>query len=400
MKAIYTVFLAIAVCIGWGTSGVSAAAADSEITIGLAVAESGFMLAYDGDGTNAVKLWVDDRNAKGGLLGKKLRIVSADTKSDRAQGARAGQSVIDQGAQIVVVSCDYDFGAPAAAAAQRAGLVSMFLCAEDPKAGVQGAGPYAFTSSIAAQVQGATAIQWAHDKLAAKKFYVLLDTATEYDKSVCAGADWAVKQTSGVEIVGSDTFKNDDPSIQAQITRIASLPQKPDAIVVCSYVPGGASAVRQIRAAGLDTPILAGSAMDGTYWLDTVPGLKDFYVPVQASVHGNDPRPDVNAFVKRFTEKFGHPPATTYGVPAYPFLDLWATAVEKAGSAEAKKLVPVMEQYKDQPTMIGPRTFTGEWHIQTSALMQILKFDNGKVTVIGEEKLSEALPKNVLFRTK
>jgi len=379
-------------------AGAASAMAEDDVVIGLAVAESGFMAAYDGDGANAVKLWVDDQNAKGGLLGRKIRWISSDTKSDRAQGARAGQEMVDKGANIVVVSCDYDFGSPAAGAAQRAGIVSMFICAEDPKAGVHGAGAYAFTSSVAAQVQGAAGAGWAKAKLGAKTYYTLLDTTIEYDKSVCAGFDWAAKR-AGLEQLGSDTFKNDDPTVQSQITRIAGLATRPDVLVLCSYVPGGASAVRQLRAAGLGMPIVAASAMDGTYWLDAVPNLSDFYVPVQASMHGDDPRPEVNAFVERFKAKFGHAPASTYGIPAYPFMDLWGRAVEKAGSVEAKDVVPVMEQYRDEPTIIGPRTFTPEWHIQLDALMQILEYRDGRPRVIDEYRLGEPIPTEVLFRT-
>ena len=62
-----------------------------------------------------------------------------------------------------------------------------------------------------------------------------------------------VAQGDGAGIVGSDTFKNDDASIASQITRIKALPKEPDAIMLCSYAPGGASAVRQIRAAGIQS---------------------------------------------------------------------------------------------------------------------------------------------------
>jgi hypothetical protein len=69
-------------------------------------------------------------------------VVNADTKTDRAEGAKAGLTVIDEGADMVVVSCDYDFGSPAALAAESAGpAVSFFLCAESIKAGIQGVGP-------------------------------------------------------------------------------------------------------------------------------------------------------------------------------------------------------------------------------------------------------------------
>ena len=376
-----------------------ASAEDGDVIVGMAVAQSGFMAAYDGDGTNAIKMWVDDQNAKGGLLGRKIKWVLSDTKSDRAQSARSGQEMVDQGADIIVVSGDYDAGSPAAAAAQRAGKLSVFLAAEDPKAGVQGAGPYAFTSSAASQVQGASIAGWAYSKLGAKSEYTLLDSINEYNKSLCAGYKWGTKLV-GLTSLGSDTFKNDDPSIQSQITRILALPKKPDVLMVCSYVPGGASAIRQLRSAGLTMPILSGSAMDGTYWVDAVPNLNDFYIPVQASVHGDDPRPAVNEFVAKYKAKYGQAPATVYGLLPYTFLDLWARAVTKAGKTDAASVVPVMEQYKEEMTMIGPRTFTSKLHIQADVPMQILKYENSQPKVVDQFRISEPVPFDVLFRTK
>lgn len=378
---------------------VHTSAQENEIVVGMAVAQSGFMAAYDGDGTNAIKLWVEDQNAKGGLLGHKIKWILSDTKSDRAQSARSGQEMVDEGADIVVVSGDYDYGSPAAAAVQRAGKLSVFLAAEDPKAGVQGAGPYAFTSSVASQVQGASIAGWVYSKLAAKTEYTLLDSINEYNKSLCAGYKWGAKLV-GLTSLGSDDFKNDDPSIQSQITRILALPEKPDVLMVCSYVPGGASAVRQLRAAGLTMPILSGSAMDGTYWVDSVPNLTDFYIPVQASMYGDDPRPEVNDFVTKYKAEYGQPPATVYGILPYTFLDLWARAVEKAGTTDAASVVPIMEQYKEEMTMIGPRTFTSQLHIQADVPMQILKYENGKPKVVDQYRISEPVPFEVLFRTK
>src|SRR5882757_9288136 len=116
------------------TAAFPALADDSKIVVGFATAESGFMEAYDKPATDAALIRIDEINAAGGLLGKKIEVVKADTKSDRAEGAKAGLSVLDQGADLVVVSCDSDFGSPAALAAEAAGKVSFFLCAESVKA--------------------------------------------------------------------------------------------------------------------------------------------------------------------------------------------------------------------------------------------------------------------------
>lgn len=375
-------------------------AEEPPIKIGLAVAASGVMAAYDSDGAKAVQLWIDDQNAKGGLLGRKLTSTMTDTKSDRVEGAKVGQRMVEDGASLVVVTCDYDYGSPAAIAAQRGGLVSMFLCAEDPKAGVQGAGAFAFSASVAAQVQGASIAEWAYAKLNTRKAYLLLDTSIEYDKSVCAGFEWAWSKHKDAAIVGSDTFKNDDTSIQSQITRIKSLPAAPDAIVLCSFNPGGASATRQIRAAGIDLPLLTGGAMDGSYWLDATPNLSKFYLVAQASVYGDDPRPDIQAFNERFKAKFGASPVTHYAYPAYAWMQLWARAVQAAGTLSAGPVVKIMDTFKDEPTLLGPRTFTSKLHIQADAPYLIMEVRDGKPHFVEQQRIPEPVPFEVLFRLK
>ena len=103
--------------------GMPAARAADEIIFGFAVAQSGFIAAYDDNGTKTAQVFIDDVNGKGGLLGRKLKAVFADTKSDRAEGAKAGQEVLRQGADVVFGTCDYDFGAPALLQAQKAGKI-------------------------------------------------------------------------------------------------------------------------------------------------------------------------------------------------------------------------------------------------------------------------------------
>ena len=96
------VALSIALCASLVFGFAQRAHAESkEIVLGFAVALTGWMNAYDGDSTKMAKLWIDQTNAKGGLLGRKIKWVEADTKTDRTEGAKAGQSVIDQGAELV-----------------------------------------------------------------------------------------------------------------------------------------------------------------------------------------------------------------------------------------------------------------------------------------------------------
>lgn len=368
-----------------------------DITIGFAIAKSGWMEAYDSPATTAAKIRIDEINADGGLLGRQVKWVEADTKTDRQQSAKAGLQLIDEGADMMIVSCDYDFGAPAALSAEAEGMVSFFLCAEDVKAGIQGVGPNSFSGSVLAAVQGATMAEWSHAKRGATTGYVLLDTTIEYNKGICSGFDWMFPQIEGTEIVGRDTFKNDDASIASQITRIKALPAEPDVIMLCSYIPGAAAAVRQIRAAGINSLILNGSAVDGSYWLEAAPDLSGFVVPVQGSIYGDDPRPAVEAFNAAYEKATGARPASSYAYPGYVLVDLWAKAVERAGTLDGAAVTAELEKMQGEPTALGPRSFSSELHHQNVAEMQIIEITDGSPQVVDQWTISEPVPLEVLL---
>jgi branched-chain amino acid transport system substrate-binding protein len=369
-----------------------ARADDDKIVVGFATAATGFMQAYDKPAEDAAMIRIKEINEAGGLLGKQIEVVTADTKTDRAEGAKAGLSVIDAGADLVVVSCDYDFGSPAALAAESSGLVSFFLCAESIKAGIQGVGPHSFSASVLAAVQGATMAEWAYKKKEARSFYRLLDTWTEYNKGICDGFDWMLPQLADAKLVGEDTFLNEDASIAAQITRIKALPQEPDAIMLCTMMPGAVSAIKQIRAAGINSMILNGSGVDGSYWLSAVPDLSNFFVPVQGSVYGDDPNPAVTAFNAKYKEATGGDPSTQYTYPGYVMIDVWAKAVERAGTTDADAVVAELEKMNAEPTLFGPRTFTPELHHQNQARYLIVETKAGKPGVVDEWTISAPIP--------
>ena len=376
------------------------ARAEDGITIGMAVAMSGWMEAYDGEAYKMAQLWVDRQNAKGGLLGKSIKVISGDTKTDRVEGAKVGQDLVKQGANLLLVSADYDYGAPAALQAQKAGVVSVFMGASDPKAGVVGVGPFSFTANNAGQLEGAVMADWGMKKKGVKKGYMLIDETIEYNKSVCAGYSWQFKASKGT-VVGQDTFKGLDPTVSSQITRLNDAIAKDgvDHVMLCSTNPGAASSLRQLRAAGVTLPIFSATAMDGTYWLNSVPGLKDFYLPSQALAK-DDPRPAVNEISAAYEKKFGKPPTTQYAFPIYAFLDMWAKAATEAKTADAKPVVDILNKAKDEPTVLGPRSFTPKLHVQTAEPMFVMSYADGKVTPVEEWKITDTIPDAVLYRLK
>ncbi len=144
-----------------------------------------------------------------------------------------------------------------------------------------------------------------------------LDTWTEYNKGICDGSDWMMPQLAYAKLVGKDTFPNEDASIAAQTTRIKALSEEPDALMLCAMMPGAVSAIKQIRAAGINSMILNASGVDGSYRLSAVPDLSNFFVPVQGSIYGDDPNAEVTAFNAKYREATGSDPSPQHVYPVY-----------------------------------------------------------------------------------
>jgi len=368
-------------CFLGATMATHAVADDKPITIGFAIAQSGWLHNYDAAPFQAAVMKIENINKAGGLLGREVKYRVLDTKTERERAASAGAELVQSGVDMLVVSCDYDFGAPAALAAQKANIISMSLCAADPKMGVQGVGKHAFTANSAAQAEGIAIAEYAQQKMGFKIAYVLEDLTIEYNKSACAGFRAAWNQGGGV-IAGNDVFRNDDPSIAAQITRLQRVDPKPDAVFVCSFMPGGASAVRQLRAAGIETPILGNTAMVDNYWLNAVPSLKDFYLPAFMSLYGDDPRPEMNQFVQDFKARWGEPPVSSYSVLGYGLIEQWTHAVAEAKTTDSDAVLAVMNAYRDQPFLVGPTSYTKDLHIQVNRPWLIMTVKDGSFRAV------------------
>lgn len=355
------------------------AQAADPIIIGSATARTGPLSPYDTGPAQAAELAVADINARGGVLGRPLKIVYSDTKSDPGLGATAATEVLSQGAELVIVTCDFDYGAPAALAAQSAGKIAFSTCAADAKFGVQGIGPNAYTMSVATNEQGALLAEWAVKKAGWKTVYIMKDTSIEYTKSLCDNfrIRW-VELMGEKSIVGSDTWNGlNDQSISGQISRFKSQGAGADFIAFCGWTNNG-SMLRQVRAAGIDKPLVASESMDGDYWMGAVPDLSDFYVAVYGSIFGNDPDPKVAQFMEKFKAMFGKAPVTGHSLTGYSVIEAWARAVERAKSLDTDKVRAELDNFKDEPLLIGPTTFTPTLHINLHRPMLLMKVENGK----------------------
>src|SRR3954454_11488578 len=269
MKRLSVLIAAVALLVGLASCGSgSGSSTDSNntkasgpIKLGFAIGETGFMAPFDNPAKIAAEFAMDDINADGGAAGRKFTETVANQKSKPELSGDAATQVLGDGANVVVTSCDFDQGSPAALVAQNQGVLAFSTCAASTAFGPQGIGPLAFTMATAAPAEGATMAEYAFNDRGWKNGVTLLDDTIEFDKQSEYGFENRFNDLGGK--LDNETFKQGDQSIASQINAIKQA--DPDFIYLASYMPGGASAMKQIRAAGIDVPILADEDVDGDY---------------------------------------------------------------------------------------------------------------------------------------
>lgn len=347
------------------------------IIVGAAIALSGPLLPYDDGPYKAMQIAIDDVNAHGGILGRPLKLISSDTKSDISYGATAAQNVIDKGASMVVVTCDYDYGSAAANIANAKGLITFSTCAGDPKFGPNGIGPNAYTMAESTPAEADVLAEWAFAR-GLRSVYLLLETDTAFDGSFAEAfrKRWTALAGPG-GLVGQDTFAGEDSQISTQITRLKALRRPPDAIVISAAPPPGVSAVRQLRAAGVTQTLLGSDSWDGDYWLTGVPNLGNMYYVTYGSIYGTDPRPAMQRFFLAFKTRFGKLPIQSNAITGYSVIEAWGRAVERAKSLDASRVRAALDSFKSEPLLVGPTSFTPAVHINGGRDMIIMEIEGG-----------------------
>ena len=357
-------------------SSSSSTKSSSPIVIGAAIAKTGLLSAYDLPAWTAFQMEVANANAAGGIDGHKIKLISADTKSVIPNGATVAKQLLSQGAQMLVVSCDYDFGSPAAGIAQAAGDVSMSLCAQSPLFGVQGIGNKAYTVSEDVVTEGAVVATFARKQKGLKNAFLIVDNTLQYNRGLCDGFKKAFTGLGG-KIAGVATWSGKDPSIATEITQLQN--SGADSLMLCSIPPNGSGALRQLGAAGVKVPVLSGGGMDGTYWVSAVPHISNFFITTQVSVFGNDSNPAVNQFVKAYTKATGKPPATAYAAVGYSAAQALVAALHgTGGNPDGTAVQGMLDKFNKQPLLIGPTSFSPTDHIPVDRPMVVIRYSNGK----------------------
>jgi urea transport system substrate-binding protein len=314
----------------------SSLAEDGPIKIAVIEDMSGDFAAAGTPKQHAVKLAVDEINAQGGILGRKLEILSYDPQSDNRKYQEFVRRAVQQD-KVDVVFAGFTSASREAIRPiiDRAGQLYFYaneyeggLC--DTNTFVAGGVPEQLLTPM---------VSWLASNVG-KKFYIV---AADYNFGQISG-QWVRKLVAdnGGQIVGEEYVPLSVSQYSSTIGKIQAA--KPDVIVALMIGPNQASFFEQAASAGLKTPMA--SFVNGPVFYEH----KQFKSPtfdgvyIAANYLEEIATPANKEFVSKWREKFpAEPYINQVGEDAYLGLKLYAKAVQVAGSSDQKAVAKALE---------------------------------------------------------
>jgi len=315
----------------------SAFAAD-DIAVGSIHDLSGGLDIYGKPMLDALTLAIEEQNAAGGLLGKKVRLVSYDPQSNMQLYTQfAQQAALKDKVAVVmggITSASREVIRPVLDRAK-----TLYFYNTQYEGGVCDRGIFC-TGVTPAQTVGKL-VPYAMKKWG-KKIYVV---AADYNYGQIT-SQWVKKfaQENGGSTVAIEFFPLDVTNFGPTISKIEAA--KPD--MLFSALVGGAhiSFYRQWAAAGLNKKIPLASSTFGVGNEQIVLSAEEAngYL-LSYNYFQSLATPGNTAFLQRFHKRFGadYPNVTELACGTYQGFKLWAEGVKKAGSIDHMKVTTALE---------------------------------------------------------
>jgi len=329
----------------------TSAQAPKDVKVAVAVPTTG-PLARNGElHVKGAQQAVDDINAKGGVLNRKLKLVVGDDGCDPQQASTVAGQFAQQKAVLVVGHFCSSASIAASVVYAQAGIMQITPASGDPKL-TEDAASKGWTNifSIAgrADAQGAAAGEYLASKYKGKKV-AIVDDRSPYGKGL-AGETRKAMNKKGLKEIFFEEISQGDTDFSPLIARLKQ------AGVVAVYFGGyqaeAALLVRQAQGQGLGAQFVAGDALvTDEFWKASGSAGEGVLMTFRP-----DPRnlPAAQDVVEEFRQQDYDP--VGYTLFSYAALQVFADAAGQAKSLKFAELVRALHAHKYN-TVVGPIAF-------------------------------------------
>ena len=354
-----------------------ARAAEPPITIGLGMSLTGPLAANGKSALLAMKIWQSDINAKGGLLGRPVKLVYYDDQSNSSTVPGIYTKLLDvDKVNLVISGYATNMIAPAMPIVMEHGkvFISLFGLAVNKEFHYPKYFSMLPTGPNAEQAFTKGFFDLAMQQNPKPKTVAIVGANAEFSNHAMTGA-LANAKAAGLKVVYDDTY----PPVTTDYTPIVRAIQatNPDLVVICSYPLDSVGMVHSINELGF-TPKMIGGGMVGlqstsvqTQLGEELNGIVvyNFWLPEKTLEF-----PGVMQLMKQYQAKAaseGVDPLGYYMAPwGYADLQVLGDAVTATKSLDDAKLADYIQKTTFK-TVVGDVKFApdGEW--ATSRVLQV-----------------------------
>jgi branched-chain amino acid transport system substrate-binding protein len=345
------------------------------VKVGFVFSMTGGAAVYGASQKEGAQLAVDQINAAAGTKGLQISPVFEDDASVPQQGTNVFNKLINGDKVSAIIGPTLSNTAKITdPIAQKAGVTVLAI--SNTISGITEIGDYIFRDSLTENVVIPHTVKIAKEKLGIKKVAMLYGNDDAMTKATYEVFK-KVLQSSGIQILGEQTFAKGDRDFSPQLTQIKA--QNPDAIVCGALAEEASGIVSQARQLGIPKTvrIIGGNGFNS-------PGLiKNAGDAAEGVIVGAawniSSKAALNAkFVSDYTKKYNRAP-DQFAAQAFAGVHIIYQAA-KAGGTDRKALRDAMLKIKNVDTVLGRFSFTEGRDANHSGIVQEIK--GGKFVVL------------------
>jgi len=318
---------------------------------------------------DGVALAVEEANASGGVLGKKVRVELVNNNGLPTDTSTVVRKLVSQDNVLAIIG-EVASGRSIAGAkvCQPAGVPMLSPTSTNPA--VTQIGDYIFRACFIDPLQGKICSQFALSKLKVKTAAVLTDVKNPYSVGL---TQYFIEdfEKNGGKIVAHENYKEGDDNFRSQLASIKAT--NPQVIFLPGYYSDVAVIAKQARSVGITQPMMGGDGWESEDLLKIGgAAVQDCYFSTHASPESRDPR--TVKFVAAFKKKYNAQP-NGLSIVAYDSANLMLAAIKKAGSTDRAKIRDALAATKDFPGVSGNITLDANRNVVKQLVILQVKGD-------------------------
>ena len=343
-------------------------AKDSDtVTIGAIFPLSGGVAYYGNESRDGALLAIEEINAAGGLLGKKLALISEDDEGNAEKTVNAFTKLTSRDKVTIILGSSTSGPTQAISTlAQRNKVVLISPSATNID--VTKAGDYIFRACFIDPFQGVVGADFAYQTLKSRRAAVLYDAGADYNTGLADAFKTQFKAIGG-QVVADEAYQTNDVDFNAQITRIKAA--NPDVVYLPNYYNDVSLQAKQLRDQGVTCALVGGDGWDSLIDNAGDEALNGFWSSGFAS---DTTDPKGVAFVKAYQARFNRP-ASQFAALGYDTMQLVIDGIKAAGSFDSAAIKDAMAKLNGAYVTGNIRFDSDRNPIKGAAILEIVRKD-------------------------